>query len=355
MSLTHTPREARTIMYVDDEPMACKGFARVFSEEFTVLTAESVKEALVQLNAHRDEIAIVMTDYAMPVSTGMDLLKAIKRDYKSVFCILTTAYAQLDMAIEAVNEAQVFKILPKPIDCVETRLVLREALALHSARVREKALHDNRAQAMRETLAFLAHEINTPLTTIRGYTAALLDWYRAPDSDTRATGMAFFAEHRPGVVLAAIEACERRALYCQSLVSTFVQSARDAYPGRTAPAATASSVVQTLLDEYPFESTERSWISCSITADFFLPGQRDLFYLALCTLTKNALYALQSTEKPCIQTTSSLMGTPACLGLVLSTTDQALRPRCWKNSPTNPSPRTKNPAATAWGSSFADA
>ena len=30
---------------------------------------------------------------------------------------------------------------------------------------------------------------------------------------------------------AALERAERRALYCQSLVSTFVQSARDAYPG----------------------------------------------------------------------------------------------------------------------------
>ena len=31
--------------------------------------------------------------------------------------------------------------------------------------------------------------------------------------------------------MAALEAAERRAQYCQSLVSTFVQSARDAYRG----------------------------------------------------------------------------------------------------------------------------
>ncbi len=301
MSLPYLPREASTILFVDDEAQACKWFARTFAEEFTIRTAENVEAALTQLNAYSDEIAVLMTDYRMPGRTGLELLKIMRRDFKSVLCILTTGYAATDVAIEAVNEGQVFKILEKPMDYQQTKLALREALAVHSARARERALHENRAQATRETLAFLAHELNTPLTVVRGYMTALEDWYQKPLSDTETSPLVCFSEPRPGAVLAAIQVSERSALYCQSLVSTFVQSARDAYPGGVAQSVPASGLVSTLLEEYPFEGNERSWISCTVMADFFLPGQRDLFYLVLCTLTKNALFALQGTENPSLQ------------------------------------------------------
>lgn len=293
--------EASTILFVDDEAQTCKWFDDTFAQEFTIRTAENVEAALTQLNAYSDEIAVLMTDYRMPGRTGLDLLKIMKRDFKSVLCMLTTGYAATEVAIEAVNEGQVFKILQKPLDYQQTKLALREALAVHSARAREKALHDNRAQATRETLAFLAHELNTPLTVVRGYMTALEDWYQESACDPQKPDLVCFSQPRPGAVLAALRASERSALYCQSLVSTFVQSARDAYPGGVTQSVSASALVNTLLEEYPFEGDERNWISCDVSADFLLPGQRDLFYLVLCTLTKNALFALQGSINPSLK------------------------------------------------------
>ncbi|MDZ4129521.1 MAG: ATP-binding protein, partial [Hydrogenophaga sp.] len=114
-------------------------------------------------------------------------------------------------------------------------------------------------------------------------------------------GRVAFTERRAGEILAAIEAAERSALYCQSLVSTFVQSARDAYPGAVTETITAASLVKALLDEFPFERDEREWVHRDTTADFALPGRRDLLYLVLCTLTKNALQALRGTPHPRLQ------------------------------------------------------
>ncbi|UUZ77847.1 hypothetical protein LP414_13090 [Polaromonas sp. P1(28)-13] len=144
---------------------------------------------------------------------------------------------------------------------------------------------------MRETLGFLAHELNTPLATVLGYMDALKSRYRAPDPDAP-PGLAGMAERRPGDTLTMIEAAERRTLYALSLVATFVQSARDAYPGAAPAPLQASRLVSALLDEYPFENDERAWVSCDLRADFELPGQRDLLYLVLCTLTKNALFCI---------------------------------------------------------------
>jgi two-component system response regulator PhcR len=296
-----TGPDAATLLYVDDEPQACKWFVRMFSNEFNILTAGSVDEALLLLRQRPTEIAVLLTDYRMPQRSGMELLAAVQRDFRHLVRLMVTAYAEKEVAIAAINEGQVFRILEKPLDEQRTREALREALALHRLRSVERAVHEQRVAAMRETLGFLAHELNTPLATVRGFMDALKSRYQGPDENQAQAGTVRFAEGTPGEVMAAIESAERRALYCQSLVGTFVQSARDAYPGAAVQSVTASSLVEALLDEYPFEEDELSWVACNLAQDFALPGRRDLLYLVLCTLTKNALYALRGRHQPALR------------------------------------------------------
>lgn len=82
-----------------------------------------------------------------------------------------------------------------------------------------------------------------------------------------------------------------------SLLDTFVQSARDAYPDAAPTPLLASGLVNSLLQDYPFEDGERAWVSCDLEADFVLPCQRDMLYLVLSTLTKNALHALHGRSE----------------------------------------------------------
>ncbi|WP_077561924.1 hybrid sensor histidine kinase/response regulator [Polaromonas sp. C04] len=295
------------ILFVDDEPQSCKWFARTFADEFNVLTATGVDEALALLREHGPSVALLVTDYRMPQRNGLDLLLAVQRDFKHLVRLLATAYAEKDVAIAAINEGHVFRILEKPLDLVQTRLILREAMTLFRAQTMERALQENRMLAMRETLGFLAHELNTPLATVRGFVSAITDRYQAPapalpattqTQEEAAPRLACFSERQPGEVMAALAGAQRSALYCQSLVSAFVRSARDAYPGSIDQPVTASNLVQALLKEFPFEREERSWVSCEVAVDFALPGQRDLLYLVLSTLTKNALLALQEQPEP---------------------------------------------------------
>jgi two-component system response regulator PhcR len=173
---------------------------------------------------------------------------------------------------------------------------LREALALHRSQALERRLNEGRVAAMRETLGFLAHELNTPLATVRGYMGEIVSRH-LPDAPGPG-GTAQFTEGYPGELLTALQNAERRALYCQSLVSTFVQSARDAYPGAAPQSVSAAGLVRALLDEFPFEENERSSVAIDVLQDFLLPGRRDLLYLVLCTLTKNALLALRGRPGP---------------------------------------------------------
>ena len=200
----------------------------------------------------------------------------------------------------AINQGKVLRILEKPLDDAHTREALREALAVYRARALERALNERRVTALRETLGFLAHELNTPLTTVRGYMSSIVSRFQAAPPGA-AEGLACFNEYRPGEVMAALESAERQALYCQSLVATFFQSARDAYPGAAPQVVRAASLVDALLDEFPFEGNERTWVSSDVIGDFIVPGRRDLLYLVLCTLTKNALLALRTQQAPSLR------------------------------------------------------
>jgi len=299
---THASQDASVILFVDDEPQACKWFARLFSDEFSILTVGSVDEALRTLRERGPEIAVLVTDYRMPSRDGLALLITAQREHRHVVRLLATAYAEKDVAIAAINQGRVLRILEKPFDEAQVREAMREALAIYRQREREHFLVEGRAAAMRETLGFLAHELNTPLATVLGYMEELKRRHRAPAAND-APGVARIAESHPGDTLTMIEAAERRTLYALSLVATFVQSARDAYPGAAPAPLRASRLVSALLDEYPFEGDERAWVSCDMAADFALPGQPDLLYLVLCSLTKNALLALRGCPHPSLHIT----------------------------------------------------
>ena len=297
LSSPQTTRQAHTILFVDDEAQACKWFARLFADEFSIITAAGVDEALQLLRERAPDIAVLITDYRMPMKNGLQLLRVAQSEHRHVVRLLATAYAEKDIAMAAINQGRVLQILEKPFDEAQVRSVLREALDMYAQREREQAMSASRAAAMRETLGFLAHELNTPLATVLGYMDALKGRYVPPAADAP-VGVAGMAEKRPGDTLTIIEAAERRTAYAMSLVATFVQSARDAYPGSAPAKLTASQLVSTLLNDYPFENDERAWVSCDLRGDFELPSQRDLLYLVLCTLTKNAILALRGGAQP---------------------------------------------------------
>ncbi len=291
-SASRSPMSPHAVLMVDDEPQACKWFARLYGTEFAVLTAGGVDEALALLAQRGHEVAVLLTDYAMPQRDGVALLGEVRRLYPHISRVLVSAYADKDVAMSAVNQGQVEKILEKPLDETLTRQILREALAASLERARQQQLVERRATALRETLGFLAHEVTSPLATVRGYLEAMRERHR--DAPEGQPGMAHIEQQKPGDVLFMIEAAQRRATYAQSLVSTFVQSARDASRGDASASLLASDLVRAVQEEYPFETGEAEWLMTDASADFTLPGRRDLLYLVLCTLVKNALIALRA-------------------------------------------------------------
>jgi two-component system probable response regulator PhcQ len=104
------------ILYVDDEEKSLKYFSRAFEDQFWILTASNAQDGLKLLEAHKDEIGLLMTDQRMPGEKGVWLLERARQLRPRIIRILATAYADMEAAIAAVNTGAIYKYVTKPWD-----------------------------------------------------------------------------------------------------------------------------------------------------------------------------------------------------------------------------------------------
>lgn len=133
------------ILYVDDEEMALKYFSRALGREYTVHTAVDSHTGLDILAQHGDTIGLLVSDQRMPTESGVELLKKVRNRWPHIVRILTTAYADLEDAIEAVNRGEIFRYITKPWDIATLRTEIGQAMELFQ-------LRHERTRLMREKM-----------------------------------------------------------------------------------------------------------------------------------------------------------------------------------------------------------
>jgi DNA-binding NtrC family response regulator len=91
-------------LVVEDEPVMLESI-RIGLENngYRVFQANNVQQALDLLYFEGHRIDLIATDYLMPKTNGIDLLKAIRRSHPNLPVIIITAYADKNLAIEAVK------------------------------------------------------------------------------------------------------------------------------------------------------------------------------------------------------------------------------------------------------------
>ena len=131
------------ILYVDDEEKSLKYFARAFGDEFRIFTANSAQAGLKLLEAHADDIGLLMTDQRMPGEQGVWLLERARSLRPQILRILVTAYTDMDAAIAAINSGAIYKFITKPWDPPQLELTLRQGLEFFMvAAERDQLLHE---------------------------------------------------------------------------------------------------------------------------------------------------------------------------------------------------------------------
>jgi putative two-component system response regulator len=104
------------ILVVDDDLEVLASTAMLLnSEGYSVVSCSNANDAMEIIQANN--IDIVLTDIKMPEISGIDLLEKIRKNNLQLPVILVTAYADLNMAVDAIKKGAFdFIIKPAPPD-----------------------------------------------------------------------------------------------------------------------------------------------------------------------------------------------------------------------------------------------
>ena len=104
----------RSILIVDDERAQLDLLAQFFeSKKYAVHRASSMKEALDKAELYSPDI--IVTDFAMPGGSGLQLIVEAKKLLPSVSSIIVTAYGTIKPAVEAIKSGA-DNFLEKPVN-----------------------------------------------------------------------------------------------------------------------------------------------------------------------------------------------------------------------------------------------
>jgi len=125
---THTDH---LILFIDDEEKTRKYFSRLFGQNFEILLAEDGAKGLALFQQNIDKIGVVVTDQRMPNMTGTQLLEKVAELKPSCVRILSTAYADVDAAVDSVNNGGIYRYVTKPWEVNDLEVTLTRAMELH--------------------------------------------------------------------------------------------------------------------------------------------------------------------------------------------------------------------------------
>ena len=154
---------AERILIVDDEKLLRWSLReRLMKEGYEVIEADSGAAARAVLA--QDEADLLLLDYRLPDTTGVELLKEASRSHPDAPVILMTAYSTVETAVEAIKLGA-FDYINKPFNQEALVLIVRKAL--ETSRLRREVQQLRRQQ-----------EERFGLSNIVGGSAAMLEVFK---------------------------------------------------------------------------------------------------------------------------------------------------------------------------------
>jgi CheY-like chemotaxis protein len=121
-----------TVLCVDDEQNVVDSLQLNLRKHFNVRTAPSGTAGLELLRGEPD-VAVVLSDMRMPEMDGATFLAEVKIVAPAAVRMLLTGYSDIESAMRAVNEGQIFRFLTKP--CAPEHLLATLAAGVEQHRL----------------------------------------------------------------------------------------------------------------------------------------------------------------------------------------------------------------------------
>lgn len=157
------PQSADTILLVDDEPKVTDALKRALRREpYVFLTATSGAEA--QQLLERQHVDVVVSDEQMPGMSGSEFLSRVRRQFPHTIRIILSGQANLESAVRAINDGEVYRYFLKP--CIPAELILTVRQALNHKRLEENSRRLLRRYQRQEALLAKLHHSGPELLRV---------------------------------------------------------------------------------------------------------------------------------------------------------------------------------------------
>ncbi|MBI3606714.1 MAG: response regulator [Nitrospirae bacterium] len=187
------PTEPHTLLFLDDEENILFALKRVFRKEpYEILTTTSASEALGWIESR--PVDLIISDHRMPDMEGTRFLSRAKELKPDVVRIMLTGYADMQAAVDAINECHVYRFIAKPWNDDDLRLTVRQALRQSELMVLNRELSElvkQQNQELYDINRSLEERVRERTREIEKKNGELNELYRKLDASFSETIQAF--------------------------------------------------------------------------------------------------------------------------------------------------------------------
>jgi adenylate cyclase len=118
------------VLVVDDDPGILRALARVLRRHHVVLEAADGAAALQQVSEHPD-VAVIISDYAMPEMSGVELLREALVLVPDATRILMSGLGEMAAFREVIDECRLYTFVSKPFEIDALEVIVQRAADHH--------------------------------------------------------------------------------------------------------------------------------------------------------------------------------------------------------------------------------
>lgn len=175
------------VLCLDDEPFVLDGLRRNLRTSFSVTTTTEPQEALDLLAQQEDDpIAVILSDMRMPQMNGVQVLRQANEVAPETTRVLLTGDGDVQVAVSAINEGNVFRFILKPCPPDPLRLTVSAAADQHRLMRAERELLQDTLKgcvdALMETLAMAQPALFSRAGRLRRLVGELCAAVNLPDA-----------------------------------------------------------------------------------------------------------------------------------------------------------------------------
>ncbi|MCS5663912.1 MAG: response regulator [Flavobacteriales bacterium] len=117
---------------MDDDEVMLETFQTIYSPYFKVFITNCPKEARDMIRDN--EIHIIISDQRMPETTGVEFFTSIVKHFPDPIRILLTAFTEIEVVINAINQGQIYQYVRKPYIFQDMKKMLEDASEIYHLR-----------------------------------------------------------------------------------------------------------------------------------------------------------------------------------------------------------------------------